>query len=407
MGGPGGSPDVNLHVFGITKDGKLWHTSRPKETDGSVSLWNPWEEVKAKRQNEPGPFVSVDSVNTWNNNGQEVLHVLGITQDGTLWYTSRVEKQDWQPFENLSTQIGGNEGKLLQVGATVGISGNPLDAFVIAQTKQGEQRILHTSSTDGTTWEKFEDITQPELAGFPGSFISVDCAHISAGTSFDLLQVCGITKDGNLWHTLNFATPVSNLRWLPFANVALLSHNVPTPLANISLAQGSNTLNVCALSKGNLWHTSRISDDPPAWQPTFDNISEEAADKPEPFGSVSCADVNGTLHACGITQDGKIWHTSRTSINPPTWQAFEDITAVIGSSGHFIIACVANSTLAIHTLTPHSGGGTPPSCSRIALEIKNDQLQKQGVAAQASRVALQQDINALKALGKQELCPGF
>jgi hypothetical protein len=399
-GGTGGGPNINLHVYGITKDGKLWHTSRPKETDGSVSLWNPWEEVKAKRQNEPGPFVSVDSVNTWNNNGQEVLHVLGITQDGTLWYTSHVEKQDWQPFENLSTQIGGNEGKLLQVGITTPIMGSQLDAFVMVQTKQGEQRILHTSrSIKETTWKKFEDINQPQLAGFPGSFTSIDCAYTFVDL-LEMLQVCGITKDGKLWHTLNFANPFTNLRWLPFANVELLSHNVPSPLVNVSLTQGIDTLDVCTQSKGNLWHTSRFSNNPPEWQPAFDNISDEAAGKPGSFGSVSCADVDGTLHACGITQDGKIWHTSRTSTNPPAWQTFEDVTAAIGSPGHFIVVGVANSTF------PPGFSGDDLTCTQISQGIGNDRLQMRGAAFQA-RSMLQQDINSLIAQGRKKHCSGF
>src|SRR6266496_859681 len=332
----GGSPTpTKLHLYGITQDGKLWHAIQTIPQDGSADSWSPWEEVKGKGQSEPGPFVSVDGVSTWMNTnaggegGQEELHVLGVTRHGELWHTSRLEGQDWRPFENLSRNIGGNWGTFQQVGVTE--IENTLDACVIVKTKQGEQRILHTSrKSNKTVWEKFEDITRPQLAGFPGSFISVDCA--------------------NLWVEV-----------------------IPV-------------LDVCALANGDLWHTSRFSSDPPHWQAAFDNVSEEAAGKPGPFVSTGCGYVgnpgSGKLHACGLTQDGKLWHTSLISSNPLQWQPFEDITAKIGSPGHLIVVCIANST------PPPAFGGGDPTCARIQMAISNDRYQIQILQRQGASNAI-------------------
>ncbi len=404
----GGSPTpTKLHLYGITQDGKLWHAIQTIPQDGSADSWSPWEEVKGKGQSEPGPFVSVDGVSTWMNTnaggegGQEELHVLGVTRHGELWHTSRLEGQDWRPFENLSRNIGGNWGTFQQVGVTE--IENTLDACVIVKTKQGEQRILHTSrKSNKTVWEKFEDITRPQLAGFPGSFISVDCANLWVEV-IPVLHVCGVTTDGKLWHTIRFQDPT----WLPFVNVQLLSASGPQhPFANVSLAQGFDTLDVCALANGDLWHTSRFSSDPPHWQAAFDNVSEEAAGKPGPFVSTGCGYVgnpgSGKLHACGLTQDGKLWHTSLISSNPLQWQPFEDITAKIGSPGHFIVVCIANST------PPPAFGGGDPTCARIQMAISNDRyqiqiLQRQGASNAIS--ALQRDIANLQNQARQHHCP--
>jgi hypothetical protein len=230
-----------------------------------------------------------------------------------------------------------------------------------------------------------------------------------------MLHVCGVTHDGSLWHTIRLANPT----WLPFVNVQSVSTNVPTPFANVSLAQGSDTLNVCAQANGILWHTSRFSLPPPQfslklprWQPTFDNVSEQAG-KPGAFGSIGCGDLNGTLHACGVTDDGKLWHTFRTSTNPSAWHPFENLTTVVGNPGHFVFACVANST------PPPSFGGGDPTCNQIQACIGNDSLQIQALQAQEANTnnqaaiaqmnqqiaGLQQDIASLQQQAQQHNCP--
>jgi hypothetical protein len=195
--------------------------------------------------------------------------------------------------------------------------------------------------------------------------------------------------------------------------VQLLSTNAPAAFANVSLAQGSGGLDVCAQANGELWHTVRFSDPPPPrWQSTFDTISELAGN-PGSFGAIGCGDVNGTLHACGTTDVGKLWHTVRISTNPPAWQPFEDLTKVVGNPGHFTFVCVANST------PPPSFGGGDQTCSRIQVCIGNDNLQIQALQAQEARTsnqaaiaqmnrqiaAVRQDIASLQQQARAHQCP--
>ncbi len=48
---------LDLHVCGITDDGKLWHTSRSVQS--SHVVWSPWEEVKAPGTSSLQHFVKV------------------------------------------------------------------------------------------------------------------------------------------------------------------------------------------------------------------------------------------------------------------------------------------------------------------------------------------------------------
>ncbi|HZU03560.1 MAG TPA: hypothetical protein VFA10_28095 [Ktedonobacteraceae bacterium] len=362
---------ISLHLLGITSDGRVWHTSQPEGTYDSEGAWQTWEEVKAPGSHQPGPFIHVDCVSTETADGKEELYVLGITQDAKLWYTSRVEGQNWQPFVDLGTRIGGG-WNFRHVAVTE--AAGQIDMCVVVSVEHGAQRILHTRRPAGkTTWEQFEEITRPDLAGFPGSFISVDCAY-TGSYQFAMLHVCGVTSDGKLWHTIHFANPT----WLPFVNVQFLSKNGPSSFANVSLAQLPLQLDVCAQAGGKLWHTARPERSLPLhWQSTFDNISQQTSDT-RVFGSIGCSYFNGTLHICGVTDDGKLWLTWRSSENPSIWQPFEDLTTGIGNPGHFVFACLSGPT----TLNAPSAGG--PGCPDIQMSLTNDNFQMQALQMQAA-----------------------
>jgi hypothetical protein len=327
----------------------------------------------------------------------ETLHVVGVTKEGKLWYMKRVGQQDWQPFDDLTVRIGGDWGAFQSVGMTT--YRGSLDVCTVVKTTQGEQRILHTSGT-GSFWDRFEDLNELQSAGFPGSFVSVDCAYLLIGDR-SLLYVCGVTQDGKLWYT-----PRWDFTWLPFANQQLLVKNAPQVFSNISL-EGGQTLELCAQADGDLWHTSCLSTRPPSWQ-SFDNISA-MLDRPVSFQSASCASVNGILHLCSVTDQGKIWHTSRTSSNPPQWQPFEDVTLLVGSPGNFVFVCVASSS--VEPLGVQFPVITQ-SCDDIALQISIDvsqlqTLQMQGVNAQVQQqlTRLQREIAGLQQKARDQQCP--
>ncbi len=402
---PGAQPPpiIRLHMCGTTNDGRLWHASRPKDDSGPVPTWgpwSPWEEIKAMGADDAGPFVDVACAVIWrdiNSQITEEFHVCALTVDGRLLHTSRVSPNDWQPFEDLKTRIQGNWDTFQVEKVTSGRFFD--DVCVIVLTTQGQHRILHTTHHLDGTWESFEDVTGANLAGFPGSFTNSACANVSPEGLIEELHVCGVTQDGKLWHTLRDSLEHS---WQPFADVQSLSKSPQQGIADVSITQEDQDLHVFAQAAGDLWHTVRFSN-PPNWQSNFDRVKEKAGD-PGAFGSISCADVNGELHVCGVTQDGKLWHTMRTSASPLAWQPFEDVTAAGGGDpGSF--SCV---NIAVNFVPP-GPGGADITCEQIKRNIANDRLQIRMLQQQNPNdpriAARRQDIARLQNKGRQHPCP--
>jgi hypothetical protein len=403
---------LDLHVCGITDDGKLWHTSRSVQS--SHAVWSPWEEVNAPGMSSLHHFVKVACVSTRRekdgSSTDKEFHVLAITDDGKLLHTSRLVQQNWQPFEDLGQTIG-NAGPFRNVGGNE--FRGTLDICVIVSVEHGDQRILHTTRSSSGAWGRFEEITQSQLAGFPASFTSADCVSDFMVFLFAGLHVCGLTHDGKLWYTLNFPPPT----WLPFAQIP--SKNGPNAFTDITVALGSGGLHICSQAEGTIWHTMRFLN-PPRWQDTFDNVKEHAGSNPGTFVSASCADLAGDLHIFGLTEDGKLWHTFLSSSVPapgwqPIWHPFEDVTALVGSPGHFTFISVTTDPGAWGPI----GGGGDPTCDVINTCIANDKLQIQTLQVQEANTGnqaaiaqmnqqiagLKQAIASLQQQAQQHHCP--
>src|SRR5262249_10175854 len=211
-----------LQICGITADGVMWHTVR--HIDGSWTQFAkvPWSTLVS--QSPPAPFVGVScSGNIFGG-----LYVCAVTGDGRMWQT----------FQDPQSPPG-----------------------------QGP-------------WEWYSEITASG-AGNPGQFIGVSCATMrydeANGSFTSLLEVCGVTTDGQMWHTIQ----------------------------DTSTANWGNFL-------------------------TFENVKAKAGD-PVNFRAVSCTVVNNELQVCGATDDGKFWNTIRYADG--SWAAFADPTVSSGSPG--------------------------------------------------------------------------
>jgi hypothetical protein len=394
---------MKLHLCGLTTDGKLWHTSRSRNDIDSGASWGRWEEVKPKGATDIGRFVSAACGVRYVEDMEEI-HICGVTQDGKLWYTNRTLPQDWQPFEDLRTQIQGNWDTFHVQDVT--FDDSFLDVCVIVLTNSGERHILHTRRHFDGTWDSFQDVNDPQVADFPGSFISVGCANVSPQPQLEELHVCGITDDGKLWHTLR-SSLLGSFSWLPFANVQTPSANGPDHFTKVCITQGipdlegREDLHVFTQAAGDLWHTVRFSN-PPRWQPTFDSIKKQAGD-PGSFGSISCANVDGQLHICAATADGKLWHTLLTTSDPAVWQSFEDVTEAAGPTpGVFCFVSLAV------VFTPGRIADNP-ICDAINQNIANAWLQIQMMQQiNPNNPAIsgrQQAIATLESLRHEHLCP--
>jgi hypothetical protein len=77
---------------------------------------------------------------------------------------------------------------------------------------------------------------------------------------------------------------------------------------------------------------------------------------PGHFSAVGCADVNGELHVCALTDDGGMWHTIRE--NNAAWQAaFGDVKGQSGNPGHFTAVACAGTSMGLNVSALTDDGG--------------------------------------------------
>ncbi len=378
----------DLHIFGMTGDGSLWETSRivsfpPPPPDASE--WNPWQEVTT-----PDAFVSVASAITSGSGDIPRLHLCGITHDGRVWHAMRTgQDSHWEPFEDLTDRLRLHQNKPVSIAAA-GLS--ELALCLVVQTEHGGHIVQTTRHVDGT-WDPLLDITTPQQAGDPGSFTRVSCAYFQPAPRVVLLDVCGLTANGNLWHSSNLLKPP----WLLFENVQKLSQGAQGHFEDVSIFDdGHYALNVFAQSGGIIWHTSRfVQGRQFAWQPTFDDHLREQAGNPGPFGPISCASLDSALYVCGITPDGKLWQTQYSFDNPPGWLPFVDLTQVVGSPAAFkFVSMTGGNFIQVES-------GSSPLCQQLAAYIAIDTQQIQTLQAQEAnnpniRAQANQQIQALR-----------
>ena len=194
--------------------------------------------------------------------------------------------------------------------------------------------MWHTLRQSDGTWQSFFGDVK-SVTSNPGAFQSVACATEPGG----VLHLCGSTSDGSIWHTLR--RPDGS--WSPgFGDVKAAVGSDAGAFPAIGCGVDSvGTLHVCGANPdGLLWHTLRRPDG--SWQQGFGQVNGAAGD-PGPFRAVACVgDRDQTLHVCGITADGRLWHKIR---RPDGWTPFTDVKAAAGGDpGAFsALACAVNA----------------------------------------------------------------
>ncbi len=229
---------AGVHICGITGDGGLWHTIRFQDPPG----WQPsFGNVKGQESNDPGAFASVGCAGGFN------LHLCGVTTDGKLWHTIRFSEfgvldkntgqvtrhpASWQPsFGDVKGQESSDPGAFISVDCTTTGDGN---LHVCGVTTDGG--LWHTIRfQDPPSWQPSFGLVTATQAGNPGRFSLVRCAAVDSD-----LHLCGITGDGTLWHTIRFA---DGSGWQPFGNVTQTVGSLgvqPGGLQSIGMAGFSN-----------------------------------------------------------------------------------------------------------------------------------------------------------------------
>jgi hypothetical protein len=142
------------------------------------------------------------------------------------------------------------------------------------------------------------------------------------------LHLAGVTADGRLWHTIRTGS------WTPFGDVEGQTGDGGF-IVDVAVVNFFAQLHLCAVnSSGRLWHTIRRTDG--SWFP-FGDVEGQAGDRGN-FVRVSAgfAQVTVTtvvLHLCGVSADGRLWHTIRRADG--SWTPFGDVEGQAGERGVF------------------------------------------------------------------------
>ena len=105
--GYGSTPADGLALFVVTNDGRVWSTSR-RESDGT---WSPFIDIRRPgRAGNPGRFVDIDC---HPQSGERELHVTGITDDGRLWYAVRRDDSTWKKVFTDVAATAGDKGTFI------------------------------------------------------------------------------------------------------------------------------------------------------------------------------------------------------------------------------------------------------------------------------------------------------
>jgi hypothetical protein len=282
----------------------MWHTIR--RADGS---WQPFFGSVEAETSYPGDFIAAGS-----GASADELHLVGVTKNGDVWHTIRHADGSWQPsFGNVKGQTS-NPGAFTSIRCT----GSGAEVHLCGTTNDG--RVWHTvRHADGTWQAGFGDVKGQ--TSNPGAFTAVDCAG-----SHGAVHVCGITSDGNVWHTIRN----SDGSWQPsFGDVKGQTSN-PGAFSAISCAGVGNELHVVGVtSDGNVWHTIRFGNG--SWQAGFGDVKGQTSN-PGTVVAVGCAASGSELHVCVVTSDGNVWHTIRRGDG--TWQdGFGDVKGQTSNPG--------------------------------------------------------------------------
>lgn len=209
--------------------------------------------------------------------------------------------------------------------------------------------LWHTLRHASGAWEPFGDVKG--ATGDPGAFVDIACAGLNGE-----LHLAGATRaaeptpgaeGGPFRHTVRRADG----SWLQFGDLARFIGN-QGPVRGVALGALAGDAQLCAVTTdGRLWHTLLRGGG--AWS-LFGDVKSAAGD-PGRFVGATCADVEEHLHVCTLTDDGRLWHTVRWSNG--LWEGFGDLCAVVGNPGQFVDVACAGVGGELHVCGVTADGG--------------------------------------------------
>lgn len=184
-----------------------------------------------------------------------------------------------------------------------------------------------------------------------GHLLGLDHTSVSAAVMFptltngnitlnadDLARISRLYPRGRLWHSIRSAAGP----WTGFGDIEGAAGE-RGQFATVGCANVNGRLHVCGVTDdGRLWHAIRSPQGP--WT-SFGDVEGAAGDRGR-FVDISCAGVGSELHVCGVTDDGRVWHSIRNAAGP--WTGFGDVEGAAGERGAFVNVACADDGMSLH-----------------------------------------------------------
>jgi hypothetical protein len=181
-----------LHVVGLTQDGSLYHALRKADDPNprEPGTWDPFGDIKVQA-GSPGKITAVSVAPLAG-----ALAVTAATSDGNLWYTVRSPNSGWTHVVRVESPPTGNHGPFVAMSSAE-LNG---ELHVVGLTQDGSlyhalRKADDPNPREPGTWDPFGDIKVQ--AGSPGKITAVSVAPLAGA-----LAVTAATSDGNLWYTV-------------------------------------------------------------------------------------------------------------------------------------------------------------------------------------------------------------
>jgi hypothetical protein len=180
---PHGQPTVEIHLAGLTSDGRLLVTSQAR----NAATFSRFTNVELTGGREQGDLRAAALAGITGRNNATSSHLCAITGDGHLLH-SIGRPGSWQDLRDVeSVGHAGEGGDLVDVGCAD-------DLHVGAVSGDGHVWYTSRDPSHPERWLTFRDL---ESARNVGTFTRISAAQIRSGLHFS-----GVTSDGQLWHTI-------------------------------------------------------------------------------------------------------------------------------------------------------------------------------------------------------------
>jgi hypothetical protein len=210
-----------LHVCAVEAHGQVERNIYDPASD----RFEGWTDIEMKSQSEVGQFVDVACAAVVNPaTGLEELHVCGVTDDGRLWHSVESPFRTFSPFQDVELANGqevgqfkrvdcaGNKGQLHLVGVTT--NGRAWHTIRIPGGWSGFQDILDQAPPDPPTQPPpgghggMVDVA----IGFCNDYVPADGPRDVSQLNVVLTEGGGQTGQSHIWHTIRSTNTVS---WSP------------------------------------------------------------------------------------------------------------------------------------------------------------------------------------------------